>query len=128
MQEQRRTFPVGRRNDELNTGTQGDEGAHSDEALDKPGEPDQESRKVLGHTVTFDQMIPEEMKAQIAENYRKIESTRGLILEAVNVLYRDCQVTNLRYFRRRVEDARTFEELRVAADMLLMMGMFASSK
>lgn len=78
-----------------------------------------------GRIVPLEQMLSEFQKKSISEDYRKLESTRGLILETINILFRDYGIKNLKFFRRRVDEAKTHEELRVAADMLLSMGMFA---
>lgn len=78
-----------------------------------------------GRVMPLEQMLSEFQKKAISEDYRKLESTRGLILETINILFRDYGINNLKFFRRRVDEAKTYEELRVAADMLLSMGMFA---
>jgi len=113
-------YPVNDANPEVREDQ--DSGAQGDERIGQEGP----SAVVLGHKVSFADMIPESQKEAIAENYRKVESTRGLVLEAINVLYREGNVKNLRFYRRRVEEAQTFDELRIAVDLLMTLGMFFS--
>lgn len=60
----------------------------------------------------------------IAEEQRKMESIRGMILECINIAWREYGVKGLKHFRMRVEDAKTMEEIVVARDMLLTIGRF----
>jgi hypothetical protein len=64
----------------------------------------------------------------LREEERKIESTRGLLDETLNYLYKEYNVKGLRHFRRRVSKCKTFDELRVAADCLLTIGKFHESE
>ena len=69
-------------------------------------------------------IVPVHIREAVAEEARKTESMRGIILETVNVLYREYNVRGLKYFRMRVEDAETSEELKIAADLLAIIGRF----
>ena len=64
------------------------------------------------------------IRERILEDTRQANSIRGIILETVNILYREYGVRGLKYFRKRVEDADTLDELRIAADMLATVGRF----
>jgi len=60
----------------------------------------------------------------LKEDERKLESARGLLLETINFLYKQYNIKGLRYFRKRVEACRTYDELRLAGDCLITVGRF----
>jgi hypothetical protein len=72
----------------------------------------------------LDRIVPAYIRERIFEDDRRAKSMRGILLETINILYREYNVRGLKYFRLRVEDAETVDELRVAADMLTTLGRF----
>jgi hypothetical protein len=58
------------------------------------------------------------------EEQRQVESIRGLLIETINLLWREYHVQNLKFFRLRVEKAETVRELEIAAEMLTTIGRF----
>ena len=62
------------------------------------------------------------MDAQVQECQRKLLSMRGIILETINILFKEFDVPWLFHFRQRVYSAATEDELRLAADMLKLIG------
>lgn len=69
-------------------------------------------------------LVSPSVRESLIEEVRQADSMRGLLVETINILYREYGIRGLKYFRLRVEDARTTEELKVAADMLLTIGRF----
>lgn len=70
-----------------------------------------------------DCMSPAE-RERFFEEKRKFDSIKGLLLETINILFREYHVRGLKFFRRRVEDAMTLDELQVASSMLMTLGRF----
>jgi len=64
------------------------------------------------------------VRERIIEDVRRTDLMRGIILETVNILYREYNVRGLKYFRLRVENAETVDELKIASDMLTTLGRF----
>ena len=60
-----------------------------------------------------------------SEASRKARMARELVLEGIGVLHEAYGLDELRHFNDLVRQSRSFEEVRLAADMLLVMGMFA---
>ena len=72
----------------------------------------------------LDRITPAYIRERIFEDDRRAKSMRGILLETINILYREYNVRGLKYFRLRVEDAETVDELKVASDMLTTLGRF----
>jgi hypothetical protein len=71
-----------------------------------------------------EKIIPDHEKSRLTEEARRVASVKGILLETINLLWREYHVKNLRFFRMRVEDAMTMQELEIAADMILTIGRF----
>jgi len=85
--------------------------------------PPPQSQEDYGDEMLESFILPAE-RERLFEEKRKFESIKGLLLETINVLFREYHVRGLKFFRRRVEDSRTIEELHVASSMLLTLGKF----
>lgn len=72
----------------------------------------------------IDEFLSPAERSRILEERRKFESIKGLLLETINILFREYHVRGLKFFRRRVEDSMTLEELQVSSSMLMTLGRF----
>jgi hypothetical protein len=76
------------------------------------------------NSLCLDKLVRPHIRERILEDVRQSDSMRGIILETINILYREYGIRGLKYFRLRVEAAETTDELKVAADMLTTIGRF----
>jgi hypothetical protein len=72
----------------------------------------------------WSRVVRPHIRERITEDVRQSDSMRGIILETINLLYREYGVRGLRHFRLRVEEMETTDELKVASDMLVTIGRF----
>lgn len=59
---------------------------------------------------------------------RKTNNSKLIVLEALDILREFYGEGRLQKFSKLVKDAKSFEEIRLAGDMLLVMGMFADAE
>jgi len=67
-------------------------------------------------------------KSEVQEQEGKFRNSRELVLEGIRLLHEVYGANELRRFNDLVCRSQTFDEVRMAADMLLVMGMFADMR
>jgi len=69
-------------------------------------------------------MSDSEVNIEENEDERKKIAMKGILLDTINILYKNYDIRYLFYIRQKVEDAKTHEELKLVADMLIVIGRF----
>jgi len=69
-----------------------------------------------------EEMSLEEIMAR--EKRRQVENARKMLIEILNMLFRDYNFKGFRYFRRAVENAETLWELEMAKDLMMVASRF----
>lgn len=75
-----------------------------------------------------DDNLPVVETLRVHERQRRIRSMRGILLETINILYKDYGCGSFFHLRQRIQEAASEEELRVAADMLTVISRFHESR
>jgi hypothetical protein len=74
--------------------------------------------------VNLEELLSPFEKEKLMQEKTRYESIKGMLLETINILYREYNVRSLKFFRRRIEDCQTTEELVVAANLLMTLGRY----
>jgi hypothetical protein len=65
-----------------------------------------------------------EVDPAVLEEHRKVESVRRVLIETINVIFKEYDVSGLKHVRHCIQDAKTYDEIFICAQMIVTIGRF----